>query len=307
MRFFLAIILVFVPAVSSAESIKHQGIDRWYHLFEAGLSAGESAPLVVNLHGYRPEDSAIAARSDPKRSSWPQMERLARIQGFRILHPLAWKGRWSLFDGIKNAALEDGTPIDDVGFVHKLVSQLINQGLADSNQVYLTGLSDGGIMTFRLLCNKYSPFAAGAPVIGFMRESHLQDCREDRPPPILVIAGTLDRILPYDGWLYTNGRYLSIPETTEFWRKRYDCRGQKWELLDDLVEDDQSRVMRIDWNGCAREGAVRLYRVEGGGHQAPSFSPPTSEWAKTKAGPRNRDIESADHIWSFFQEFPRIE
>ncbi|MEM9099344.1 MAG: hypothetical protein AAGC79_12565 [Pseudomonadota bacterium] len=307
MRILLALLLLLHPVFALGETVTHQGISRWFHLFDPGLGSDGMAPLVVNLHGYRPKDSAIAARTDPNRSRWPQMERLARIHGFRILSPLALEGRWSLFDGIKGAVLEDGTPVDDVGFVHLLVQDMIDRGLADPGRIYLTGLSDGGIMTFRLLCHPDSPFAAGTPVIGFMRESYLDTCREDRPPPILIIAGTQDRIIPYDGRLFASGRYLSIPEAAEFWRRRYGCTGQEWTLLEDLVEEDQSRVMRVDWTGCARDGAVRLYRVEGGGHQAPSFTPPTSEWAKTRAGPRNRDIETADHIWAFFQEFPRVD
>ncbi|MEM8792808.1 MAG: hypothetical protein AAGE80_14400 [Pseudomonadota bacterium] len=303
MRFLLSICLILMPAMAIGQNIEHQGIKRWFHVFDAGIADQENAPMIVSLHGYMSKDSALAARTNPAYVSWPELERLARIHNFRILYPLAFEGRWSLFPGIKGAVLEDRTPIDDVGFVLKLVQTMIEDGIADPNRIYLQGLSDGAIMTFRLLCIADSPFAAGAPVIGFMREEHLEDCSQDLPPPILVIAGTLDRILPYDGWLYTTGRYISVPETMEFWRKRYGCTEQTSTTLKDIAPDDQSTVTRVDWTGCSREGAIRLYRVEGGGHQAPSFSPPASEWAKTRAGPRNRDIETANHVWSFFQEF----
>jgi hypothetical protein len=52
------------------------------------------------------------------------------------------------------------------------------------------------------------------------------------------------------------------------------------------------------------DGAVRLYRVNGGGHQVPTFAPDDPEWIK-KAGRRNHDIETAEEFWSFARKFSR--
>src|SRR5262249_56860511 len=49
--------------------------------------------------------------------------------------------------------------VDDVGFLHRLVEWLVRHGVADPARVYLAGVSNGGMMTFRLLCGAAAPFA----------------------------------------------------------------------------------------------------------------------------------------------------
>ena len=62
------------------------------------------------------------------------------------------------------------------------------------------------------------------------------------------------------------------------------------------------RHRRPRWTGCAREGAVKLLRVEGGGHIPPSFEPVSDDW-RERAGGHNRDIDSADEAWRFLSGF----
>ena len=59
------------------------------------------------------------------------------------------------------------------------------------------------------------------------------------------------------------------------------------------------------WTGCRAGGKLRLYRVDGGGHQVPSFAADSSEQGVSRLGLRNRDIETADEIWTFFRDVVR--
>ena len=59
-----------------------------------------------------------------------------------------------------------------------------------------------------MLCLAETPFAAAAPMSGTMYYKHRDDCAALAPPPLMVIAGTTDRILPYDGWIFPGGREL---------------------------------------------------------------------------------------------------
>ena len=137
-----------------------------------------------------------------------------------------------------------------------------------------------------------------------MYQKHRDSCAASVPIPLLVIAGTDDRSLPYDGWLFSTGRELSIPETMEHFRLLHGCTGQTSDLLYDRYSEDSSRVLEVVWSGCAAENAVKLLRVEGGGHNAPSFEPLPETW-RDWAGTHNRDIESAEEIWAFLRRFQR--
>lgn len=292
------------PAVGEARTLEHQGVARHYYLHNAEAAAAAPAPLVVRLHGYRGPEQALAERDNLSGIAWGSLDRVAGREGFVVAYPHAWLGQWRLFEGVENAALEDGRPVDDVGFIARVIQRLVDEGLADPGRVYLTGFSDGAIMSYRLLCTPGAPFAAAAPVAGNMYQAHRDTCAASVPIPLLVIAGTNDRSLPYDGWLFSTGRELSIPETMEHFRLLHGCTGQTSDLLYDRDGEDDSRVLEVVWSGCAVENAVRLLRVEGGGHNAPSFEPLPETW-RDWAGTHNRDIESADEIWAFLRRFER--
>ena len=294
------------PPAGEARTLAHQGLARHYHLHNIGAATAAPAPLVVSLHGFRDREQALAERRDLSAIAWDSLDRAASRDGFVVAYPHAWLGQWALFEGLRNSALTDGRAVDDVGFIHGVVARLVDEGLADPDRVYLTGFSDGAIMSYRLLCTAETPFAAAAPGGGTMYQGHRDDCAATVATPLLVIAGTADRILPYDGWLSSTGRAVSIPETMEHFRLRHGCTGQKVRLLDDRDSEDGSRVLETLWTGCGIENAVKLLRVEGGGHNWPSAEPLPDSW-RAWAGVHNRDIESAEEVWAFVRHFRRSD
>ena len=292
------------PPAGEARTLEHQGVERHYYLQNAEAAAAAPVPLVVSLHGYRRPDQALAERENLSVIASDPLGRLAGREGFIVAYPHAWLGKWNQFEGLDNTQLEDGRPVDDVGFIARLIERLVDEGLADPERVYLTGFSDGAIMSYKLLCTAGAPFAAAAPVAGTMYQKHRDTCAATLPIPLLVIAGTDDRSLPYDGWIFPTGREISIPETMEHFRLLHGCTGQKSNHLYDRDPDDGSRVLEVVWTGCAVEHAVKLLRVEGGGHNAPSFEPLPEAW-RDWAGTHNRDVESTEEIWAFLRQFER--
>ena len=289
-------------SAGGARTLEHQGVARHYYVHNAEAAAAAPAPLIVSLHGFRRKDKALAGRENPSVVAWESLDRVASREGFVVAYPHAWLGQWSLFEGLPNIALDDGRTVDDVGFIARMIARLVDEGLADPERVYLTGFSDGAIMSYRLLCTADAPFAAAAPGGGAMHQRHRDNCAATAPTPLMVIAGTSDRILPYDGWLFPTGREVSIPETMEHFRLLHGCTGQKSDLLYDRYAEDNSRILEVVWTGCAVENAVKLLRVEGGGHNWPSLEPLPDAWSGW-SGTHNRDIESAEEIWAFLRQF----
>ena len=302
----LGIALTLATPVHAGESrsTTFQGVERLFYL-HGTVETNESSPLIVYLHGYRKKEEALAARSDLIRLTWGSLNALADDEGFLVAYPAAYYGRWSMFEGLRDTTLEDGRMVDDVGFIFHMVEQLVDQGLANPQRIYLSGFSDGAIMSYKVLCLADTPFAAAAPMGGSMYHKHRDDCAAKSPPPLMVIAGTNDRILPYDGWLFPTGREISIPETMEHFRLLHGCTGQDTRLFDDRDATDNSRVREYLWTGCAREGAVKLLRVEGGGHTRPSYEPVSEDW-RDRAGGHNQDIESAEEVWRFLSQFRKL-
>ena len=290
------------PPAGEARTLEHQGIERHYYLHNIETAASAPVPLVVSLHGYRGTEQALTERNDLSQIAWGSLDRVASREGFVVAYPYAWLGQWSLFEGLPNIALDDGRTVDDVGFIARMIARLVDEGLVDAERVYLTGFSDGAIMSYKLLCTAEMPFAAAAPNAGAMYQGHRNSCAATVPTPLMVMAGTDDRILPYDGWLFPTGREISIPETMEHFRLLHGCTGQTAKLRDDRNTGDGGRVLEVVWTGCGTPNAVKLLRVEGGGHNWPSHEPLPAAWREW-AGVHNRDIESAEEIWAFLRQF----
>ena len=290
------------PLPGRARTLEHQGVARHFYLHNAESAAAAPVPLVVSLHGYRGTDQALAERDELSQIAWEPLSRVADRERFIVAYPHAWLGRWSSSEGLENITLEDGRTVDDVGFVFGMIERLVDEGLVDPERVYLTGFSDGAIMSYKLPCTAEAPFAAAAPAAGTMYQKHRDTCAATVPIPLLAIAGTNDRSVPYDGWLFPTGREISIPETMEHFRLLHACTGQKTDLLYDRDAEDNSRVREVVWTGCGTPNAVKLLRVEGGGHNWPSLEPIPAAW-RGWSGTHNRDIESAEEIWAFLRQF----
>lgn len=278
-------------------TLTHQGVARTAMIYEPpGLPAGP-APVVIGLHGR--------GQSIDRFRGWLHLDSTADRQGFRVVYPVAIDKEWSYGRPIARLMpTVNDQPADDLGFIRLLIDNLIAAKRADPTRVYVTGASRGGLMTFTLACALADRVAAVAPLITGMTEYQRDACKPAKAMPIIAVDGTNDRDLPYDGWMFPLGRLLSVPETIEYWRMQNGCTKEAGKEIQHRDPSDPTSIWRIDWTDCSSGAPLRLYRVNGGGHQVPSLSP-NSEINFKHFGTRNHDIETADEIWSFVKNFSR--
>jgi polyhydroxybutyrate depolymerase len=276
-------------------TLTHQGIERTATIHRpAALPAGPT-PVVIGLYGHH--------QTIEKFRDWLHLDVTADRERFLVVYPEAIERDWSYGRPIiKAMPTVNGEPADDLGFIRAIIDNLIETKRADPDRIYVTGLSRGGLMTFTIACALADRIAAAAPLITGMTEFQRQDCKPAKAVAMMAVDGTNDPVQSYDGWLYPLGHLLSVPETMEYWRLQNGCNGQHFKTLPHRDSSDPTRIWLFDWTGCQRP--LRLYRVNGGGHQVPSYSA-NSEADVKMFGSRNRDIETADEIWSFFKNLSR--
>lgn len=107
-------------------------------------------------------------------------------------------------------------PIDEIGFFRKLIEYVENEYQTKQEQVYVTGMSNGGFMTNRVACEMSDIIAAAAPVAGVLMEKYDSPrdpprdhplgwgvdpfvCNPENPVPLLHIHSTKDEIVPFLG------------------------------------------------------------------------------------------------------------
>lgn len=257
-----------------------------------------SRPAVIVLHG-----GTRGANDIFKFTSWPK---LAEREKFLLVAPQGVNNQWN--DGRDVTISGTRSTADDVGFLSSLIETLIRDYGADPRAIFVTGVSNGGLMSMRLGCEKPSLVGAIAPVISTMPEVIAQMCRSARPLPAMFMAGTADPLMPYDGkpnaFLLGRGNntpMLSMPATLDLWRARNGCtvKGVAKDLPN-LNKNDRSTVTRIEYRTCKSGAPVIHYRVNDGGHREPSMPPQEIRGRFAQLGPQNGDIDGPEEIWRFF-------
>jgi len=261
------------------------------------------APTILVLHGALSTASYTAENSD--------FTEVAAAHGFTAVFPQGIRKQWN--DGREAQA----AGVDDVGFLHRLVTSLVGRGLADPRQIYIAGVSNGGMMTFRMLCEASELFAGAATVIANMPASIGARCAPRKAVPIVMFNGTADPLVPYDGggvgFLGGRGSVWAAEETAEFMADVNACtaaravplpigsrfgqvRGQVGGQVGGQVWG-QVRVTRIDWAFCRSGSPVALYRFDGGGHQVPG----QRQFLPFFLGRGTQALHAADEAFAFFR------
>lgn len=261
-------------------AIESGGQLRQYRLYvPAGKREGK-LPVVFVLHGGFGAPSQVASQTG--------FDRAAARHGFLAVYPGGFANTW-------NAGTCCGPArrfgVDDVGFVVDLLKELSTRFSVDRARVYATGMSNGGMLAYRLACERSALFAAVAPVAATMTVS----CRPPRPVSILHIHGLDDWAVPYEGGGGGLGEEhpRSVPSTIGRWR-----------TIDRCPPPDASRLGRVRTSvsaPCAQGTEVTLITIEGAHHTWPGDPGPTGGLVN----PPSDAVDATAVISKFFERHHR--
>ena len=80
-----------------------------------------------------------------------------------------------------------------------LIEKLIEQYSIDPRRVFVTGISNGGLMSYRLACSLPDQIRAIAPVTAQIPADIVPLCRAESAVSLAVFNGTEDPLVPYNG------------------------------------------------------------------------------------------------------------
>jgi len=242
------------------ETLDYHGDERSYLIYVPPNYRPEAAtPLVLVLHGGFGNAEMMVDITG--------FDELAEKRNFVVVYPNGSGRRfgehytWNA-GNCCGYAQEKG--VDDVGFIKALLDRLESRFNIDRKRVYATGVSNGGMLAYRLACEIPERFAAIAPVAATLA---VERCNPDELIPILHIHGTGDENVPYTGGRGSNTKtrgveHRSVPDTLRIMRTLHQCSGQdKQRMLNADVEEDIP--------SCRRGGPVDLVLIKGGGHTWP--------------------------------------
>ena len=283
-----------LPGGLSDKSLLHDSLTRTYLEYVPRDLPTVPVPLVIVLHGGT-ESASVAA--SPARASgvW---RNVADLDKFLVVYPDGVDNNWH--DCRSDATIIG--PADDVGFIDALITKVATEHAVDASRVYVTGASNGGMMSYRIAQELSARIAAVGAVIANLPVDPLGICRgTPQPLTVAIMNGTVDTLMPYAGGAVAGstdrGTVRSAQETLNYWLKVNGCAAPTTpavEYLPDLDPSDGSTIVRQDWGSCSDGKRVVFFSVDGGGHTQPSRSVFT-------AGKQNHDIEGAEELWRIFR------
>lgn len=246
-------------------------------------------PLVLDFHGGG--GSPAGARKQSGFST------LAAREGVIVVYPAGsgrlGSDRFLTWNAETCCAYAQRERIDETTFVRAVLDAVQATYSIDPKRVYATGLSNGGMMAHLVGCRLSDRFAAIAVVSGELTV----DCKPKAPVSVLIIHGTADANLPYDGGVgrraLASHEVRPVRYAVDTWRSRNRC-------------PDSARVMSAGplthstWAPCAEGTAVELYRIGGGGHAWPG-----GERMSSMLDAPSTALDATRVIWTFFESHPK--
>lgn len=292
-----ALLLSVSPAMADMlrHSFQHNGASRTYQLYlPFNYDKSIALPLLVALHGKNGNGQRMAELT--------AFNLRAQQNGFISVYPDAKNGVWNYLHGIPGATETS----NDADFLAKMIERISELYAIDDRRIYVTGISNGGLMAQRLACEKNRVFAAFASVAANAYGAMPDYCHGNNTTSIIYLHGTADRLLPWQELTISNqiGNTqritLSMKETLQFWSKRNQC-GQNVSAtgIKPTGSSARTKVKIYTAEDCREHSEVTLFAIIGGGHNWPgvdNFIP------ESIAGQVNMDIHASDVIWQFFTD-----
>jgi polyhydroxybutyrate depolymerase len=227
-------------------------------------------PLIVALHGGGGNGRQF------ERSSG--LNRIADEENVIVVYPDGLDKGWN-----DSREIDQQTRHDDVGFIRALIEHLSTQYSIDASRVFVTGVSNGAMMSYRLACELSGTIRGIAPVVGNLPVMLNGTCAPSQPVPVRMIVGTNDGLVPYEGggvgFFGRRGNVLSAHDTAARWAGFNGCTETP------TVTQPSGALEVTTYAGCA--APVGLYTVLGGRHT----------WYAQRRGDT---LDAANTVWEFF-------
>jgi polyhydroxybutyrate depolymerase len=252
-------------------------------------SGGKNAPLLIVFHG-----GALTGASVRKYSG---LSEPANKRGYVVIYPTG-SGKmgilptWNAGTCCGYAVAQN---IDDVGYTATLIADAAQRFGINTHRVFLTGISNGAEMSFRVAAERPDLVAGIAPISGPLATVSA-DLKG--PVPVVDFHGDADGFAKYGGGegKVSKVMFRSVPETLAIWAKENGVSPTPTITKLPDIADDGTAVERYDFG----PGLAPLvhYRIIGGGHN----------WPGRKSigyfGTATKDIDADQIMLDFFDRLP---
>lgn len=282
------------------EHMHIDNIERIYHIYlPPDFDETSPAPLVLALHG-----GGGNGLDFDRGGTNGSLVTAAGERGVVLVFPEGIDHQWC--DG-RFSQIDPASPCrnrDDVAFLSAVIDAMVDDYNIDPARVYATGISNGGFMSLRLAIELSGKIAAVAPVTAQLPAA-LTGQYPAQPISVMLINGTADPIVPYDGgdvrlfdFGRSRGEVLSTAATIAHFRAHNGCDPvPALVVLPEQDVVDGTAVTLETYTGCRANSEIILVKVIGGGHTWPGGR---QYLRQDLIGTVSREINASEMILDFF-------
>ena len=275
----------------------HGGRERTYKLHVPEKLA-ENAPLLFVLHGMSMTSDWTYGRGFNELADqhgfvvvYPQsLEKTIYLTDFLGLHDLDWIAvteivRW-------NAENEDErySGVSDVDFLSQLARQMQQEYRLNPNKTFVAGFSNGGYMSYTLMCQAGDTFKGAGIVAGLMHGVIMDSCSPNGPKPLIHLHGVADSMVPIEGDPPTPSAHDSV---------KYFANLNNATKADTVKISEATTAYIYSPEGVGAE--ARFYRIEDYIHYWPGT--PYVGKSEGKQMRDNSGISATALIWEFLSQY----
>jgi len=257
----------------------------------------KSLPVIFAFHGGGGEYK--------KTIRYYNLNGLADENGYIVVYPNAINKAWSMH-GVSSRVKNIDNDVDDVKFISTLLDYLITNYKADSKHVFCTGISRGGIFSLFLAWQLSDRITAIAPVCASIPQAISTMYSFKHPTPVLLINGTEDPLINYDGGAGKfNGRnegsetanMMPTEELIAKIKQLNNCTSNV--VVTDLPDNDaHDGCTATSYYYPCNDAPVELLKIVHGGHTWPGgfqYLP------KMIIGKTCKDFNAEEKVFAFFK------
>lgn len=274
-------------------SLNVNGVDRKYLLHvPAKYDNKKPTPLLFAFHGGGGSMEHMA--SDQKYKQISKSEENGHIVVFPNGYSRLPTGKFATWNAGKCCGEARTTNSDDLAFVKAMLVRVKSEYNIDSKKIYATGMSNGGLFSYRLACEMSDVFSAIAAVAG---TDNTIECHQVRPISILHIhAQNDDRVLFSGGAGFEKTKemvteFVSVNDSISKWVKLNQCPSPPKRVL------SVKGAYCDEYSGCKSNAKVKLCVTESGKHSWPGGEKNRGDEAPSKA------VSANDLMWDFFNRY----
>ncbi len=262
-----ALLILFAFSTNAQHVLDSLLIEGHYRVYayNPSVKVKPGASLVFVMHGSGGEPMGLVRRG-------AKLESHSESDNVVVVYPGGYRKYWNECRKA-STAVANVQNLNEEAFFNALIDLFASKYKINKKQVFATGFSGGGHMSYKLALTMPGKIRAVSAVVANLPTDENMDCSPmNMPIPVMITNGTADQTNPYNGGEVktpgvTLGTVRSTDQSFQYWAKLDGYTGEPLKSI--MPDGDTSNNITVEKYTYQKKGKpeVTLLKVVNGKHE----------------------------------------